>query len=160
MNNINEAACTPEFFGPTLYALGATIPVPTSPIDGYTYQRSELTYIFEWGEMTPGTWPPNSGSNNRTAMFSAQINQATGVITNSTSTLSSGSTGYTSVIVRYAPGGPYVFETTPGFISVVVVGSRSAQQPEITQFGSNAPTSTSLTGGDLIPPGPVTVNGV
>jgi hypothetical protein len=159
VKNTQEAALTPEFFGPTLYALGSTIPLPTSPIDGYAYQRSELTYIYEWGEMTPGPWPPNSGSNNRTALFSAQVDQATGVITNTTTLEPSGSTEYTSVIVRLEPGGPYQYETTNGYISVVVVGSRSAQQPEITQFGNTSPSSTNGVG-EGIPPGPITVNGV
>lgn len=155
VKNIQEAALTPEFFGPTLYALGATIPAPTSPIDGYAYSRAELTYIFEWGEMTPGPWPPNSGSNNRTALFSAQINPLTGVITNTVS----GST-YTSVIWRLEPGGPYDPETTNGFLSVVVVGSRSAQQTEINQFGSTPPSDSGSTTADQVPAGPITINGV
>jgi hypothetical protein len=164
VKNINEAALTPEFFGPTLYALGETIALPTSTVDGYPYQRSELTYIFEWAQMTPGPWPPGSGSNNRTVLFSAQIEQATGVITNTTSSGAGASTKYTSVIVRLEPGGPLDYETEPGgatnpVISVVVVGSRSAQQPEITQFGNTAPAGGSSVV-DLIPPGPVTVNGV
>jgi hypothetical protein len=159
VKNINEAALTPEFFGPTLYALGGTIPLPTSPVDGYAYQRAELTYIFEWGEMTPGPWPPGSGSNNRTALFSAQIDQATGVITNTVTALGS-SNSYTSVIVRLEPGGPYQWETTNGFISVIVVGSRSAQQPEITQFGSTPPAGAGSASADQLPSGPITINGV
>jgi hypothetical protein len=125
--NILEASLSPEFFGPTLYAPGATIPTPVSPLDGYAYSRAELTYIWEWAEMTPGGWPPNSGSNNRTAMFAANINQSTGVITN---TVVSGETSY--VIWRLEPGGPYQAETTNGKISVTVVGFRAAQQTAIT----------------------------
>jgi hypothetical protein len=154
VQNINEAALTPEFFGPTLYLVGSTIPTPTSPIDGYAYQRSELTYIWEWGEMTPGPWPPSGGSNNRTALFSAQINQSTGVITN---TVSGGI--YSSVIVRYAPGGPYVFETSVGYLSVTVVGCRSAQQTAITAPAATPPSDAGSSVGDQTSPGTITVNG-
>jgi len=159
VENIQEAALTPEFFGPTLYGLGATIPTPVSPIDGYAYQRSELTYIWEWGEMTPGPWPPSGGSNNRTALFSAQINQATGVITNTTTVIGV-STVYTSEIVRLAPGGPYYFYTTYGSISVVVVGCRSAQQTEITASSVVPPTDAGSASVDGLAPGAITVNGV
>ena len=90
VNNVNEAALTPEFFGPTLYELGATIPLPVSPIDGYEYQRSELTYIWEWGEMVAyPSFPPPGSANQRTALFSAQVDQATGVITNATTVVGS-----------------------------------------------------------------------
>ena len=159
VKNIQEAALTPEFFGPTLYALGATIPTPVSPVDGYAYQRSELTYIWEWGEMTPGPWPPNSGSHNRTALFTAQIDQSTGAIANSTSVVGV-TTVYTSEIVRLAPGGPYYFDTTYGYIRVVVVGCRSAQQTEITASNSTPPSDAASAVVDGLSPGSITVNGV
>lgn len=158
-NNIQEAALTPEYFGPTLYALGATIPTPTSPIDGYAYQRSELTYLWEWGEMTPGPWAPSGGSNNRTALFSAQIDQATGVITNTT-TVVGPTTEYTSLIVRLAPGGPYYYDTSYGHISVVVVGCRSAQQTELSGAGVTPPSDGGSAVVDGLAPGAITVNGV
>jgi hypothetical protein len=171
VNNINEAALTPEFFGPTLYELGATIPTPVSPIDGYAYQRSELTYVWEWGEMVAyPSFPPPSGANQRTALFSAQVNEATGVITNTTTPLGS-ATEYTSVVWRYVPGGPYVAYTAPGSgggggsgtvaaISVVVVACRSAQQTEITQLSNVPPTDAGSSVGDQVSPGAITVNGV
>ncbi len=167
VNNINEAANTPEYFGPTLYALGQVIPLPVSPVDGYEYQASECTCIYEWGQMTPGPWPPSSGSNNRTALFSAQINAqagAAGVIANSSVT-SGGITTYTSVIWRLEPGGPYDPETSPGGsgnveVMVLVVGSRSAQQSEINNYGSTPPSDTGTTTADQLAAGPITVNGV
>jgi hypothetical protein len=116
--NIQEASLSPEFFGPTLYGPGDTIPTPVSSLDGYAYSRAELTYLWEWAEMTPGGWPPNSGSNNRTALFSAVVNQSTGVVSD--------------VIWRLEPGGPYQEETTNGKISVTVVGFRASQQTAIT----------------------------
>jgi hypothetical protein len=175
VNNINEAALTPEFFGPTLYELGATIPLPVSPIDGYTYQRSELAYIWEWGEMVAyPSWPPGTGANQRTALFSAQVNQETGVVENTTQ-VQGGNTDYTSVVWRLPPGGSgsgngYVPYTGPGSgggggsgtvaaISVIVVAMRSAQQTEISGTGSSAPNSGS-TVADQLPAGQFLVNGV
>lgn len=162
VNNINEAALTPEFFGPALYPLGGTIPLPVSPIDGYEYKATELTYIYEWGQMTPGPWPPNSGSNNRTALFAAQVETqgSTPGFINNVAVSSGGITTYASVIVRLEPGGPYQAEYTNGHISVVVVGSRSAQQTEITQYGSTPPSDSGTTTADELPAGPITVNGV
>jgi hypothetical protein len=50
--NCREAACSPEFFGPTSYANGATIPLVVSPIDGYTYTRDEMFYVWDWEDTT------------------------------------------------------------------------------------------------------------
>ena len=171
VNNVNEAALTPEFFGPTLYELGATIPLPVSPIDGYEYQRSELTYIWEWGEMVAyPSFPPPGSANQRTALFSAQVDQATGVITNATTVVGS-TTTYTSVVWRLAPGGPYIAYDAPGSgggggsgtvaaISVVVVACRSAQQTEITQASNIPPADAGLAIADQQSPGTITVNGI
>jgi hypothetical protein len=169
VNNINEAALTPEFFGPTLYELGSTIPLPVSPIDGYQYQRSELAYIWEWGEMVAyPSWPPPTSANQRTSLFSAQVNQTTGLVDNSTSVVG-GNTIYKSVVWRLPPGGPYTAYTAPGSgggggsgtvaaISVIVVAMRSAQQTEISGTGSSSPGGSSPT--DQIPAGQMLVNGV
>lgn len=171
VNNINEAACSPEFFGPTLYEFGATIPTPVSPIDGYPYQRSELAYIWEWGEMVAyPSWPPPTSANQRTALFSAQVNQETGLVENATSVVGS-NTLYTSVVWRLAPGGPYIAYTAPGSgggggsgtvaaISVIVVGMRSAQQSEVSGTGSNSPGGSTSEVSDQIPAGQFLVNGV
>jgi hypothetical protein len=45
-DNINEAILSPEFFGPTSYNDGDTVPTPTSPVDGYAYSRSEMTVVI------------------------------------------------------------------------------------------------------------------
>jgi hypothetical protein len=37
-----------EIFGPATHVQGDTIPLPTSTVDGYTYSRSELLYIWQW----------------------------------------------------------------------------------------------------------------
>lgn len=57
--NINQAVCSPEFFAATNYTNGASIPLPTSPLDGYTYARSELSYIWDWADTGPD--PTNTG---------------------------------------------------------------------------------------------------
>lgn len=146
--NIQEAALSPEFFGPTLYAPGATIPTPTSAVDGYPYKRDELTYIWEWAEMTPGTWPPGGSDHLRCAMFSAAINQSTGVVSDD--------------MWRLAPGGPYdEYVNTYGSILVTVVGFRTSQQTALSGSPTSAPPSDAgSTVADQNPPGPITVNGV
>lgn len=159
VNNINEASLTPEFFGPTLYQLGQTIPTPVSPIDGYVYQRSELTYIWEWAEMTEtSSWPPSSSDYLRTALFSCQIDAATGVITNTVTSVGSKYV-YTSVIWRASAGGPYDAYTNTGWISVVVVACRNAQQTEITQSQVTPQSDYGSVILDQLAPGAITVNG-
>jgi len=73
--NADEAVLTPEFFGPTDYGNGDTIPVPTSPVDGYTYDRSELTYIWSWSNTMNYT-----GNGGRLPVFYGTVNQSTGAV--------------------------------------------------------------------------------
>lgn len=47
-NNVQEGCYAVEFFGPTNHVNGDTIALPTSPVDGYAYSRSELFYIWNW----------------------------------------------------------------------------------------------------------------
>ncbi len=145
--NIEEAALSPEFFGPTLYAPGSTIPTPVSPVDGYAYQRSELIYIWEWQRMdTGGSWPHGGSDHVRTALFSALINQSTGLVS--------------ADIWRLQPGGPYSEYTNTGILSVLVVAFRSAQQTALSAGGVNAPSDAGSTMTDQLAPGGITVNGV
>ncbi len=51
-DNTREACFTPEIFDDT-YEHGDVIPLPTSPIDGYTYTREELMYIWSWADTGP-----------------------------------------------------------------------------------------------------------
>ena len=138
VNNINEAALSPEFFGPTLYEPGDTIPTPTSSVDGYAYQRSELIYIWEWHVMDTGSLgddPRSYGGSThvRTPLFSAAINQSTGVVSTN--------------IWHLAPGGPYSDHVnSSGAISVVVVGFRASEQSAVSSAPVQAPSdSTSRT---------------
>jgi hypothetical protein len=164
VNNTQEAALTPEFFGPTLYELGATIPLPVSTIDGYAYQASEVFILWEWGEMVAyPSWPPPTSANQRTSQFAAQVNPDTGYAGIVANTVTAGPpTTYTSVVWRLPPGGPYTaYNGPPGTvaaITVIVVGCRSAQQAEITPQQSTQPGG-GVTVSDLTPSGPITVNG-
>lgn len=108
--NTKVAILTPEFFGPTDYANGATIPVPTSPIDGYVYSRSELHYIYELRTTKPAT-------NIRMYQWLVSVNKSTGAVTIDTT--------------RCSSGGGAVF-ANDGVISVLVVGQRSRQANTIT----------------------------
>lgn len=109
LNNLLEAICTPEFFGPTTHQNGDTIPLPTSTIDGYAYARSELFYIWTFTDTTNAT-----GTNLRMASFGGQIDNTTGLVH---------LYGY-----RLPPGGPYTFEDqTQPRITVITVARRAAQ---------------------------------
>ena len=109
--NTSEALLTPEFFGPTTYANGATVSVPTSAIDGYVYSRSELQYLWTWADTTNQT-----GTHLRLPLFVGSIDPNTGVIT--------------LQVFRLPPGGPIVEDNdTLCRISVLVVARRAAQAP-------------------------------
>lgn len=148
--NINEAACSPEFFGPTNYLPGDTIPVPTSPIDSYVYQRPELTYLWQWHVMDTGVNDDprtyGSGTHVRTPLFSASIDQSTGLVS--------------TEIWHLAPGGPYTEYTTTGILSVVVVGFRTSQQTEVSGTAVQAPSDAGSSVTDQLSAGNLSVNGV
>ena len=172
INNINEAALTPEYFGPTLYEFGATIPLPTSPIDGYVYQASECTCIWEWGEMVAyPSFPPGSGANQRTALFQAAVVPATGYAGKVVNAVTTGPPEtYESVVWRLVPGGPYTAYFAPGSgggggsgtvaaVMVLVIAARSSQQSELTAGSNTPPSDSGSTVADQIAAGPITVNG-
>lgn len=71
MKNIREAMMVPELFAPASYSDGQTVPLPTSPIDGYAYSRSELTYIFDWANTGP-----DSFASDRLVLASCSIDSA------------------------------------------------------------------------------------
>jgi hypothetical protein len=83
-HNIEESVLTPEFFGPTAYANGETIPTPTSAKDSYAYTRDELTYVWCWSDTT--NFPTNGG---RLPVFYGAIDQTTGIVTLATWRLAS-----------------------------------------------------------------------
>jgi len=69
-----QATSRPEAFVDGYYTTGNTVPTPQSPIDGYQYQRSEVSYLllhystlspvggFVPGLLTFPTLAPNAGS--------------------------------------------------------------------------------------------------
>jgi hypothetical protein len=73
--NIDEAILCPEFFGPTTYADGATVPLPVSPVDGYTYARDEITVIWAWSDLDPGSTP-----HDRIPVFYGSVSPTTGAV--------------------------------------------------------------------------------
>jgi hypothetical protein len=160
LNNINEAALTPEFFGPTDYLPGATVPCPTSLIDGYVYKRSELTYIWEWHVMDTGvnddprTYPTTAhvrtplfycGSATSGALGGGGVNQSTGLVS--------------TQVWHLPPGGPYETDTNTGIIRVTVVAVRTAQQTAVSGLGVTPPSDAGSAVVDQYPPGAITVNG-
>lgn len=62
---------------------GAVVPLPTSAVDGYHYQRDELTYHYDFGNTGPN-------SDIRLVSFGASINQSTGAVQTVTNHLHDG----------------------------------------------------------------------
>jgi hypothetical protein len=86
--NIREAAATPEFFISN-YAHGATVPLPTSPIDGYAYSRAELMYIWDYD-----TTSPDDDVTDRMNAINAHIDSSTGVVNIDVYRFGSGASGW------------------------------------------------------------------
>lgn len=64
------------------YINGDTVPLPTSIIDGYTYQREELSYAYSFA-LTGGTSTSSNGVPSQPGAIrylAALVNQATGVV--------------------------------------------------------------------------------
>ena len=125
-SDINEALATPEFFGPTIYKDGDTIPCPSSVFDpSYTYVRNELHYVYELSDTTNQT-----GSHLRVPIWYTDINTATGFVKIN--------------VWRLPPGGPTVDDNnTLGRISVIVVARRQAAPPTAITPGSVNQSSSS-----------------
>ena len=109
--NIQQSLLTPEFFGPTDYADGSTIALPTSPIDAYAYARNELFYLYEWSDTTNQT-----GTHLRVPLFISNVNQVTGAVS--------------LQAWRLPPGGPYIDDNNSLCrITVLTVARRKAVPP-------------------------------
>jgi hypothetical protein len=123
INNTKEALLAVEFFGPTAYGDGSSIALPTSPIDGYVYSRSELYYLYEWSDTTNQT-----GSHLRVPLFVSVVNQATGSVQ--------------LQAWRLPPGGPYIDDNnTLCRINVLTVARRNAQAAAPLVTGPVTPQS-------------------
>lgn len=133
--NIRAAMLTPEFFVGN-YADGATIPVPTSPVDGYVYARSELQYIFDWKNTGPGVF-----TTDRSVLLSASVDSSGVVHINN---------------YRFPSGASNWVLEHNGTINVVVFGKR-----QLTQAISAPPSVQPVTGTTADDSGgSITVNGV
>jgi len=147
INNTEEALLTPEFFGPTTHANGDVIAVPTSPIDGYVYSRSELQYLWTWSDTTNQT-----GSHLRVPAFYGSINPSTGLVD--------------LHVFRLPPGGPIVEDNDTLCRALVLIYARRAAvaaaslAPDVvaTQSGTGGNTQFDVpsVGSAQIPVGPTT----
>jgi hypothetical protein len=127
--NVDEAVLTPEFFGPTVHANGDTIALPVSAVDGYTYARSELTYIWTWADTTPAP-----GTHVRVPLFFGYVNPTTGVLT--------------LECFRLPPGGPIIDDDNSLCRATVIVMARRQQAaPALvdTSNSGNAPSDLATT---------------
>jgi hypothetical protein len=122
--NIDEAILSPEFFGPTDYADAATIPLPVSPVDGYSYTRDEVQYLWSWSD-TNNSAPGNSHI--RLPLFLGSIDPATGIVKLRT--------------WRLPPGGPFLDDNnTFARIRVLTLATRQAIHPVVTPGNAEANT--------------------
>lgn len=131
--NSREAIVVPEFFGPTTYYHGGTVPVPTSTVDGHVYGRAELFYMWEWDSAAVGLT-----GHIREAEFNAAIDPSNGKV---------------SIDVwRLPPGGGYSHQhgdgSTYGSIRVIVVACRTADNDTTSTHACLPfPTLTTSSGG-------------
>jgi len=120
------ALANPEFFGPTTYAHGDTVPLPISPIDNYEYARRECSYLVAWSDTTPA-----SGTHVRVGVFYGGVTQSTGLVD--------------IAVWRLPPGGSFIEDDdTLCRISVLTIGRRN-QQLALPSVGSviGAPSDVS-----------------
>lgn len=131
--NIRQAAYSPEVFGPFTKGDGDTISLPTSLIDGYTYARNELFYIWEWSDTTNQT-----GTHLRTPLWYGDIDQSTGTVT--------------LAAWRLAAGGPILDDNnTLCRIRVTVIATRKITHTVVTGSTTNAPSDAGSAQADILP---------
>jgi hypothetical protein len=111
VDNAKFGVVRPEVFV-NRYINGDTVQLPTSPVDGYTYSREELTYVYHYA-LTGGTSTANNGAPTAAGAIrymAPYVNQLTGAVT-------------TAVEYLVANGsGPTV--TTDGTIEVFTIATR------------------------------------
>ena len=122
--NAKFAAVRPEVLFAGFYGHGDTVILPVSPVDGYTYLRSEVSYVAliysnrsRAGVYTPGqlTPPDQSSSQPQNGLYNMpgcwDINDLTGVVNLRTS---------------YYSGGGAEVVTTDGILKVYAVCQRGS----------------------------------
>jgi hypothetical protein len=91
-HNAKAGAVRCEIIYMGFYKHGNTVGVPSSPVDGYAYSRSEITYLwteysnrtpaggFTPGQATPPALNSSNGGGGYVQFFSIDINDSTGVV--------------------------------------------------------------------------------
>lgn len=134
IKNIEQSLLSPEYFGPTAYASGATVALPTSTVDSYAYSRSELQYIPVWSDTSNQT-----GSNLRVPLFFGSVDPNTGLVT--------------THVWRLPPGSdPVDDDDVLARITVMVVARRLAAAPSaVAGESGNSPSDLGSSGGVDVP---------
>lgn len=131
--NSQQASLMPEFFAPAHYADGDTVPLPTSPVDGYAYSRNELFYVWEWRQMVNDS----PSTNYRVALAYGTVD-STGLVH--------------AKCWRLKLHSNYVVEPDGGNASlklrVLVIGIRKLKPPQAAVAVIGAPTDTGSFVGD------------
>lgn len=139
--NIEEAWCSPEFFGPQTHSHGDTIALPVSPIDGYAYSRAEVFYVWD----ISNTGPDSGDNHNRMTCESCGVAPTTGVVAINSYETSTSSDGW--------------FLNHDGTLRVIVVAMRAASNPALT-FTDTQPAAGVTNANPDTPSGSVQFNGV
>lgn len=124
--NADESLLTPEFFGPTVYHNGDTISVPTSPIDGYVYSRSELNYVYSFNGIVNDV---GGGTHCRLPVFYSSVDPTTGAVILSA--------------WRLPPGGPYVHDHDNLCYMTCIVVARRGKNTKAPTYNNNGQTTSS-----------------
>ena len=137
-DNSREAISSPEIFGPTNYANGATVPTPVSARDGYAYVRSELTYLWS----IHSTAEPGA-SGVRIVVLVEFVNSTSGLV---------------SIQEYRLPAGGAGTLFNSGSLDVTVIAQRQRVGAGIVGSSSNPPSDL----GSPVPGGTydITVNGI
>ena len=124
LHNVRYASLRTEFFT-SIIVNGQLVPLPTSIVDGYTYSRDELTYVYDIQSTGPA-------SAIRIGSWISSINQQTGVAS--------------VTITRVADGGGFR-TTNDGSLTVITVARRNheintALQHEYQTYGNGGDDTT------------------
>lgn len=125
-HNIKEAARTPEFFGPANYLDGDQVDLPVSPLDGYTYGRDELVYIWDFNK----TSDPETGL--RLAELVGHVDQD----------------GNVSIHVWRLTGGSGYYRTQDGQLNILTIGMRSSVNDALDEPDEELPDGADVEDSD------------
>jgi hypothetical protein len=109
VGNAKMGMVRPEIFISTNMAHGSNVPLPTSPVDGYTYQRDELIYLWSYGwtgSPSGEHWATGPGA---IWYFGCGVDQTTGDVTSQ---------------VKYLKDASHTALTNDGWLTVFTIGVR------------------------------------